>query len=58
MRYTRFALNGSIHYGLVESVAGRQEITRLLTQLRTIAMATSEVFPAAGWSMSTSKKLH
>jgi len=32
MRYTRFALNGSIHYGLVESVAGRQEITRLFTQ--------------------------
>ena len=31
MRYTRFALNGLIHYGLVESVAGRQEITRLFT---------------------------
>jgi len=32
MRYCRFHLNGSNHYGLVESVAGRDEITRLLIQ--------------------------
>jgi 2-keto-4-pentenoate hydratase/2-oxohepta-3-ene-1,7-dioic acid hydratase in catechol pathway len=32
MRYCRFELNGSLHYGLVESVAGRDEITRLLLQ--------------------------
>jgi 2-keto-4-pentenoate hydratase/2-oxohepta-3-ene-1,7-dioic acid hydratase in catechol pathway len=32
MRYCRFHLNGSNHYGLVESVAGRDEITRLLLQ--------------------------
>jgi 2-keto-4-pentenoate hydratase/2-oxohepta-3-ene-1,7-dioic acid hydratase in catechol pathway len=32
MRYCRFHLNGSSHYGLVESVAGRDEITRLLLQ--------------------------
>jgi 2-keto-4-pentenoate hydratase/2-oxohepta-3-ene-1,7-dioic acid hydratase in catechol pathway len=30
MKYCRFQLNGSAHYGLVESVAGRDEITRLL----------------------------
>lgn len=30
MRYCRFTLNGAPHYGLVESVAGREEITRLL----------------------------
>jgi len=29
MKYCRFALNGSFHYGLVESVAGNDEITRL-----------------------------
>jgi 2-keto-4-pentenoate hydratase/2-oxohepta-3-ene-1,7-dioic acid hydratase in catechol pathway len=29
MRYCRFLLNGSVHYGLVESVAGREEITRV-----------------------------
>lgn len=32
MRYCRFDLNGSAHYGFVESVAGRDEITRLLLQ--------------------------
>lgn len=32
MRYCRFALNGLSHYGLVESVAGRDEITRMLLQ--------------------------
>jgi 2-keto-4-pentenoate hydratase/2-oxohepta-3-ene-1,7-dioic acid hydratase in catechol pathway len=30
MKYCRFQTNGSAHYGLVESVAGREEITRLL----------------------------
>ena len=30
MKYCRFQLNGDVHYGLVESVAGRDEITRLL----------------------------
>src|SRR5215468_5560076 len=30
MKYCRFHWNGDIHYGLVESVAGRDEITRLL----------------------------
>jgi 2-keto-4-pentenoate hydratase/2-oxohepta-3-ene-1,7-dioic acid hydratase in catechol pathway len=30
MKYCRFDLNGSAHYGLVESVAGGEEITRLL----------------------------
>jgi 2-keto-4-pentenoate hydratase/2-oxohepta-3-ene-1,7-dioic acid hydratase in catechol pathway len=30
MKYCRFNLNGSAHYGLVESVAGNDEITRLL----------------------------
>jgi len=30
MKYCRFHLNGSDHYGLVESVAGHNEITRLL----------------------------
>jgi 2-keto-4-pentenoate hydratase/2-oxohepta-3-ene-1,7-dioic acid hydratase in catechol pathway len=30
MKYCRFHLNGDVHYGLVESVAGRDEITRLL----------------------------
>ena len=29
MRYCRFLLNGSAHYGLVEPVGGREEITRL-----------------------------
>lgn len=32
MRYCRFSLNGSNHYGLVEPVAGRDEITRMLLQ--------------------------
>jgi 2-keto-4-pentenoate hydratase/2-oxohepta-3-ene-1,7-dioic acid hydratase in catechol pathway len=32
MKYCRFHLNGSAHYGLVESVAGQEEITRLLLQ--------------------------
>jgi 2-keto-4-pentenoate hydratase/2-oxohepta-3-ene-1,7-dioic acid hydratase in catechol pathway len=32
MKYCRFNLNGSAHYGLVESVAGNDEITRLLNQ--------------------------
>src|SRR5260370_13736898 len=34
MKYCRFELNGSAHYGLVESVAGNNEdeITRLLLQ--------------------------
>ncbi len=32
MKYCRFQLDRSIHYGLVESVAGRDEITRLLLQ--------------------------
>jgi len=32
MKYCRFHLNGSAHYGLVESVAGNDEITRLLLQ--------------------------
>jgi len=32
MKYCRFHLNGSAHYGLVESVAGSDEITRLLLQ--------------------------
>jgi 2-keto-4-pentenoate hydratase/2-oxohepta-3-ene-1,7-dioic acid hydratase in catechol pathway len=30
MRYCRFQLNGDVHYGLVESVAGRDAIVRLL----------------------------
>jgi 2-keto-4-pentenoate hydratase/2-oxohepta-3-ene-1,7-dioic acid hydratase in catechol pathway len=30
MKYCRFQLNGRAHYGLVETVAGREEITRLL----------------------------
>jgi 2-keto-4-pentenoate hydratase/2-oxohepta-3-ene-1,7-dioic acid hydratase in catechol pathway len=30
MKYCRFNLNGAAHYGLVESVAGKEEITRLL----------------------------
>ena len=30
MKYCRFQLNGQAHYGLVESVAGNDEITRLL----------------------------
>jgi 2-keto-4-pentenoate hydratase/2-oxohepta-3-ene-1,7-dioic acid hydratase in catechol pathway len=30
MKYCRFHLNGSNHYGLVESVAGRSAITRIL----------------------------
>jgi 2-keto-4-pentenoate hydratase/2-oxohepta-3-ene-1,7-dioic acid hydratase in catechol pathway len=32
MKYCRFLLKGSAHYGLVESVAGSDEITRLLLQ--------------------------
>jgi 2-keto-4-pentenoate hydratase/2-oxohepta-3-ene-1,7-dioic acid hydratase in catechol pathway len=32
MRYCRFHLNGSAHYGLVESVAGSDQITRMLLQ--------------------------
>src|SRR5271168_846698 len=32
MKYCRFNLNDSVHYGLVESVAGNDEITRLLLQ--------------------------
>jgi 2-keto-4-pentenoate hydratase/2-oxohepta-3-ene-1,7-dioic acid hydratase in catechol pathway len=32
MKYCRFHLNGSAHYGLVESIAGNDEITRLLLQ--------------------------
>jgi 2-keto-4-pentenoate hydratase/2-oxohepta-3-ene-1,7-dioic acid hydratase in catechol pathway len=32
MKYCRFDLNGSPHYGLVESVAGNDEIARLLLQ--------------------------
>src|ERR1700692_4651672 len=32
MKYCRFDLNGSAHYGLVESAAGNDEITRLLLQ--------------------------
>jgi 2-keto-4-pentenoate hydratase/2-oxohepta-3-ene-1,7-dioic acid hydratase in catechol pathway len=32
MKYCRFEFNGSAHYGLVESVAGNDAITRLLLQ--------------------------
>jgi 2-keto-4-pentenoate hydratase/2-oxohepta-3-ene-1,7-dioic acid hydratase in catechol pathway len=32
MKYCRFELNGSPHYGLVESIAGNEEITRELLQ--------------------------
>jgi 2-keto-4-pentenoate hydratase/2-oxohepta-3-ene-1,7-dioic acid hydratase in catechol pathway len=32
MKYCRFEFNGQAHYGLVESVAGRDEITRLLLE--------------------------
>ncbi len=32
MKYCRFEFNGSARYGLVESVAGREEITRLLLE--------------------------
>jgi 2-keto-4-pentenoate hydratase/2-oxohepta-3-ene-1,7-dioic acid hydratase in catechol pathway len=32
MKYCRFHLNGSAHYGLVESIAGNDEITRVLLQ--------------------------
>ena len=32
MRYCRFQLNGSPHYGLVESLAGVDQITRILLQ--------------------------
>ena len=32
MKYCRFQLDRFVHYGLVESVAGRDEITRLLLQ--------------------------
>jgi 2-keto-4-pentenoate hydratase/2-oxohepta-3-ene-1,7-dioic acid hydratase in catechol pathway len=32
MKYCRFELNGSPQYGLVESVTGKDEITRLLSQ--------------------------
>ncbi len=32
MRYCRFLLNGSAHYGLVEAVGGRDEITRRLLE--------------------------
>src|ERR1700691_1379037 len=32
MKYCRFDLSGTAHYGLVESVAGNDEITRLLLQ--------------------------
>lgn len=32
MRYCRFELEGTARYGLVEAVAGREEITRLLSQ--------------------------
>jgi 2-keto-4-pentenoate hydratase/2-oxohepta-3-ene-1,7-dioic acid hydratase in catechol pathway len=32
MRYCRFTLNGLNHYGLVEPVAGRDEITRMFLQ--------------------------
>src|SRR5580658_2463678 len=30
MKYCRFQLNGEVHYGLVESVAGRESILRIL----------------------------
>lgn len=30
MKYCRFQLNGQAHYGLIEAVAGKEEITRLL----------------------------
>ena len=30
MKYCRFQLNGDAHYGLVESVAGRESILRIL----------------------------
>jgi len=30
MKYCRFQFEGGVHYGLVESVAGKEEITRLL----------------------------
>ena len=32
MKYCRFQLNGQAHYGLIESVAGSDQITRLLLQ--------------------------
>src|SRR6204780_1537142 len=32
MKYCRFELNGSKHYGLVESVMGNDEITRMFLQ--------------------------
>src|ERR1700691_3744322 len=32
MKYCRFDLSGTAHYGLVESVAGNDQITRLLLQ--------------------------
>src|SRR5467141_2109123 len=46
MKYCRFDLNGSAQYGLVESVAGSDEITRLLLQSPQVSDADVEGLPS------------
>ncbi len=46
MKYCRFVLNRSAHYGLVESVAGNDEITRLLLQAPQMSEGDVEGLPS------------
>src|SRR5467141_982147 len=46
MKYCRFDLNGSAQYGLVESVAGSDEITRLLLQSPQVSDADVQGLPS------------
>ncbi len=46
MKYCRFQLDASVHYGLVESVAGREEITRLLLQAPHLSDGDVEGLPS------------
>ena len=48
MRYCRFQLNGEAHYGLVESVAGVDSITRLLSAPPEEATEDLEDLPSRG----------
>ena len=46
MRYARFTLNGSYNYGIVEPIAGRDHITRVLSQAPHLSDGDVEGIPS------------
>ena len=48
MKYCRFQLSSRPHYGLVETVAGREEITRLLVSAPEVTAVARQLLPYTG----------